>query len=103
MSRASELADLMRTVEMRADEDGTLWARTGSHFLDASADELERLERVNAELVATWSIEAASRKMAEVMDYPWAHMTDQGRQQMRENAEQVIRAALTSATKEQQK
>lgn len=39
------------------------------------------------------NIEAAAKAMAECMDYPWAHMPEQGRATMREHAQTVIRAA----------
>lgn len=41
----------------------------------------------------TINIEAAAKAMAECMDYPWAHMPEQGRATMREHAQTVIRAA----------
>lgn len=39
------------------------------------------------------NIEAAAKAMAECMDYPWAHMPEQGHATMREHAQTVIRAA----------
>jgi hypothetical protein len=39
-------------------------------------------------------IEAAAQKMAECMDYPWAHMPEQGRTHMRKFAQSVIDAAI---------
>ncbi|CUJ01617.1 Lar family restriction alleviation protein [Achromobacter aegrifaciens] len=39
------------------------------------------------------NIEAAAKALAECMDYPWAHMPEQGRATMREHAQTVIRAA----------
>lgn len=42
---------------------------------------------------AALNIEAAAKAMAECMDYPWAHMPEQGRATMREHAQTVIRAA----------
>ncbi|MCP2516789.1 hypothetical protein M5J07_17755 [Achromobacter mucicolens] len=39
------------------------------------------------------NIEAAAKAMAECMDYPWAHMPEQGRATMREHAQTVTRAA----------
>lgn len=78
MSRASELAVLMRAM----DYDDTR----------AAADEMERLERVNAELVE------AMRQLIEGRPEGWDadgwFTADELRQ---------ARAALTSATKEQQK
>lgn len=38
-------------------------------------------------------INAAGKKMAECMDYPWAHMPEQGRAEMRKHAQAVIEAA----------
>lgn len=39
-------------------------------------------------------LEAAAKKLAACMDYPWEHMTEQGRASMREHATAVIDAAL---------
>lgn len=47
-----------------------------------------------------WSVEAAAMKLAEVMDYPWANMPDEGRMRMRRDADAVVRAAR-AATKPQ--
>lgn len=46
-----------------------------------------------------FDIEAAAQKMAECMDYPWAHMPEQGRKHMRESAQAVIDAALAAQRK----
>ncbi|QDJ45013.1 hypothetical protein [Bordetella hinzii] len=43
-----------------------------------------------------FDIEAAAKTMAECMDYPWAHMPEKGREQMRLHAQSVIRAALSA-------
>lgn len=48
-----------------------------------------------------FDIEAAAKTMAECMDYPWAHMPEQGREQMRLHAQSVIRAALSATQAEQ--
>lgn len=40
-------------------------------------------------------LEAAAKKLAACMDYPWEHMPEQGRASMREHAEAVIDAALS--------
>lgn len=40
-------------------------------------------------------IEAAAKTLAEVMDYPWEHMPEQGRANMRKNAMRILEAALT--------
>jgi hypothetical protein len=39
-------------------------------------------------------LEAAAKKMAACMDYPWEHMPEQGRASMREHAKAVIDTAL---------
>lgn len=59
---------------------------------------LDLLERMPAPAagdarVPSINIEAAAKAMAECMDYPWAHMPEQGRATMREHAQTVIRAA----------
>lgn len=41
-------------------------------------------------------LEAAAKKLAACMDYPWEHMPEQGRASMREHATAVISAALGS-------
>ncbi|CUI30353.1 hypothetical protein [Achromobacter xylosoxidans] len=41
-------------------------------------------------------LEAAAKTLAECMDYPWAHMPEKGREQMRLHAQSVIRAALSA-------
>lgn len=51
------------------------------------------------EMEDDWSVEAAAMKLAEVMDYPWLNMPDEGRMRMRRKADAVVRAAL--ATKPQ--
>ena len=38
-------------------------------------------------------IDAAAKKLAECMDYPWEHMPEAGRTKMREHAQAVIQAA----------
>lgn len=42
-------------------------------------------------------IEAAAKKLAACMDYPWEHMPEQGRASMREHATAVIGAALPAS------
>jgi hypothetical protein len=44
-------------------------------------------------------LEAAAKKLAACMDYPWEHMPEQGRASMREHAQAIVNAAL-SATAE---
>jgi hypothetical protein len=39
-------------------------------------------------------LEAAAKKLAACMDYPWEHMPEQGRASMREHAKAVIDAAI---------
>ncbi|WP_459693406.1 hypothetical protein, partial [Achromobacter xylosoxidans] len=48
-----------------------------------------------------FDVEAAAKTMAECMDYPWAHMPEKGREQMRLHAQSVIRAALSATQAEQ--
>lgn len=48
-----------------------------------------------------FDVEAAAKTMAECMDYPWAHMPEKGREQMRLHAQSVIRAALSAPQAEQ--
>ena len=48
--------------------------------------------KTDAQPVA-YDLEAAARKLAACMDYPWEHMPEQGRNQMRAHANSVIDAA----------
>lgn len=48
---------------------------------------------VEREPLTEAQINAAGKKMAECMDYPWAHMPEQGRAEMRKHAQAVIGAA----------
>ena len=48
-------------------------------------------------------LEAAAKKLAECMDYPWAHMPEQGRTHMRKYAQAVIDAALAAQVPQQDK
>lgn len=41
---------------------------------------------------STVQLEQAAKTLTEIMDYPWEHMPEQGRQTMRENANKVIAA-----------
>lgn len=45
-------------------------------------------------LLPNLDLDAAAKTMAECMDYLWAHMPEQGREQMRKNAKSVIDAAI---------
>ncbi|TRM53310.1 hypothetical protein YH64_009430 [Achromobacter sp. LC458] len=45
-------------------------------------------------LLPNLDLDAAAKTLAECMDYPWAHMPEQGREQMRQNAKTVITAAI---------
>lgn len=47
------------------------------------------------------NLEAAAKKLAACMDYPWEHMPEQGRASMREHAKAVIDAALSVGTEVQ--
>jgi hypothetical protein len=40
------------------------------------------------------NIEAAAKTLASCMDYPWEHMPEQGREEMRKHAKAVIEAAM---------
>lgn len=60
----------------------------------AQAAEIEQLRG------ATWDIDNAARVLAECMDYPWSHMPETGRENMRKHAVRVVHTALN--TKEQQ-
>ena len=40
------------------------------------------------------NIEAAAKTLASAMDYPWEHMPEQGREEMRKHAKAVIEATM---------
>lgn len=42
------------------------------------------------------NIEAAAKKLAERMDYPWEYMPAEGRQNMYKHAETIVKAALSN-------
>ena len=52
-------------------------------------ERLADAERRNAPI----DIEAAAKKLAACMDYPWEYMPEQGRASMREHAKAIIEAA----------
>jgi hypothetical protein len=88
-------------------------------FTRSDAGEVERLNTVveqqknliaslRAELRDAYSIdaavqedhldlEAAAKKLAACMDYPWEHMPEQGRASMREHAKAIVSAALSAS------
>lgn len=45
------------------------------------------------------NVEAAAMKLAKCMDYPWQHMPEQGRNEMRKHAQAVIDAAMQEQSK----
>lgn len=97
MSRASELAIDMRSAvqtypQMSEDEPGG-YCTQADQLMDEVANELERLERVNAELVE------ALRFYADVADYKAPFTGGLGK--LWHDCGETARAALTSATKEQ--
>lgn len=47
-------------------------------------------------------IEAAAKKLAECMDYPWGYMPEEGKRNMHKHAESIVKAAL-SLTEEKHK
>lgn len=46
------------------------------------------------------AIDAAARKISECMDYPWEHMPEKGRSNMREHAKAVLDAARNALAQE---
>ena len=49
---------------------------------------------------AVRNIESAAMTLAACMDYPWEHMTEQGRKDMRKHARRVIDAAMRAQGEE---
>lgn len=68
------------------------WKREDGSF----ADPMLRLAclawQASRELLVI-DLDAAAKSLAEAMDYPWEHMPEQGRAQMKANACKVIEAA----------
>jgi hypothetical protein len=78
-----------------ADKANTAFSR--STMAEAAAILDDRQQRAGDD----FDVEAAAKTMAECMDYPWAHMPEKGREQMRLHAQSVIRAALSAPQAEQ--
>lgn len=84
-SDAGEVDRLNTVVEQQKNLIASLRAELReSYSIDAAVQE-EHLD-----------LEAAAKKLAACMDYPWEHMPEQGRASMREHAQAVIGAALGS-------
>ncbi len=49
-------------------------------------------KKLDAEPLAPIQLDAAAKKLAELFDYPWAHMPAKGRQTMRNNVIEVLQA-----------
>ena len=99
------------------DDDGLSWlvlrgkGTNGSAMINLGSDEqivgkvaamfeqdrraaLAQLEApAQASAVDERAVDAAARKIAECMDYPWEHMPEKGRSTMREHAKSVLDAA----------
>jgi len=76
------------------------WAALLKPVADAAIVQSPRQARAalsTAPQAREWDIEAAAQKLAECFDYPWAHMPEKGRNNMRLHAEAVVSAALKSA------
>lgn len=83
-SDAAEIDRLSTVVEQQKSLIASLRAELReSYSIDAAVQE-EHLD-----------LEAAAKKLAACMDYPWEHMPEQGRASMREHATAVIGAALS--------
>jgi len=68
-------------------------AKDRIRWLSRKLEEAQAAPAAGDARVPSINIEAAAKAMAECMDYPWAHMPEQGRATMREHAQTVIRAA----------
>ena len=84
---------------------GHITARHSSGAWVAVDDRLDRFadlvrNAVLEEAAATKApeqLDAGARKLAELLDYPWAHMPEQGRQTMRNNVIAVLQAIDAAA------
>jgi len=77
-------------------------ARSAWQFAEVEIDRVPVPAPAAGDAQAKFDIEAAAQKMAECMDYPWAHMPEQGRTHMREYAQAVIDAALAAQVPQQE-
>lgn len=83
-SDAGEIERLNTVVEQQKNLIASLRAELRDSYSIDSAVQEEHLD-----------LEAATKKLAACMDYPWEHMPEQGRASMREHAKAVIDAALS--------
>lgn len=60
---------------------------------DAIAAWNTRTPQAGAVPLTDEQVDAAAKKLAECMDYPWNHMPEQGRAEMRKHAQAVLSAA----------
>jgi len=95
-------------AELKELEEAVVWALPGTRFMDPPdggsptlgeqvgrmAEALAAAEQRIADLYSTSAIDAAAKKLAECMDYPWGHMPEKGRASMRDHAKSIICAAL---------
>lgn len=113
-SAPGDAQDVIKLVHLAVAEDGGVRFMTGRKLPDGiESCELYAMPdygRAPAELfrapaagdaLPNFDIEAAAQKMAECMDYPWAHMPEQGRTHMRKYAQAVIDAALAAQVPQQ--
>ncbi|CUI30259.1 hypothetical protein [Achromobacter xylosoxidans] len=118
---AAAPASPVSTVEQAQDgtEDSIALDKLADYIADNWPDRKYSLAEICQRLHATWptafmpaapaagdaqlpniDVEAAAKALAECMDYPWAHMPEQGRAHMREHAQSVIRAGLSAAQRQ---
>jgi len=89
-SDAGEVDRLSTVVEQQKNLIAALRAELrDSYGIDAAVQE-EHLD-----------LEAAAKKLAACMDYPWEHMPEQGRASMREHAQAIVSAALSASAEVQ--
>jgi hypothetical protein len=74
--------------------------RAGAEGIERHRNSGSSLEPLYTSLPAP-DIEAAAKKLAACMDYPWEHMPEQGRASMREHAKAIVSAALSASTEVQ--
>jgi hypothetical protein len=71
-----------------------VWPRVNYEEIFAAGWNARHAPAAGDALLANLGLDAAAKTLAECMDYPWAHMPEQGREQMRKNAKSVIDAAI---------
>ena len=90
------LVDIHKTIAAQGPGISDSYRRKMDAELDACRARQQYLHkrRKAADKLGEMDLDAAAKKLAEVMDYPWTEMPSLGRNNMRKNAAAIIAAAL---------